>query len=82
MIPFSTTPDSCASIAISITKADADLATPIRALYVGTTGDVKVTAAGGGAVTFVGVPAGVILPVMISRVWSTGTTAGSFVGLI
>ena len=79
---FSKTADSCASLCIEITAADIDLAQEVRALYVGTTGDVKVTTVSGNAVTFVGVPAGYLLPVSVRRVWSTGTTASDFVGLI
>ncbi len=67
--------------AAAITKADADLADPIRGLYVGTTGIVRVTTTGGDDVTFPSVPAGVILPLEIVRVWSTTTTASGFVGL-
>lgn len=82
MIPFSVTPDSCAYIAISITAADSDLTSPVRALYVGTPGDVRITTPGGGAVTFKNVQMGTVLPIMVQRVWSTGTTAGDIVGLI
>lgn len=52
-----------------------------RALYVGTTGDVVVVSPSGSAVTFVGVPAGAILPVKAVRVNATGTTAGGIVAL-
>lgn len=73
--------DSPAHNADAITKADSDLATSIRSLYVGGAGDVKVTTTGGDAVVFTNVPAGSILPVRCKRVWSTGTTASGFVGL-
>lgn len=50
-----------------------------RGLYIGTSGDVAVTMAGpsGGNVTFFGVPAGAILPVCVTKVLATGTSAGS-----
>ena len=52
-----------------------------RGLYVGTAGDVVGTLAEGGvALTFVGVPAGTILPIRLSHI-STSSTAGSMVGL-
>lgn len=80
--PFSTTPDSCAVNCIAITPSDSDLVTPVRALYIGGSGNVTINDTGGGAVTFAGVQAGSILPVMARRVWATGTTATSIVGLI
>ena len=62
---------------------DVDEATPFRALYVGTAGDVVVRQVTGGAntVTFVGVPAGSILPVIGIGVEATGTTADDIVWL-
>ncbi len=61
--------------ATAITPSDsADLTTP-SVVYVGGSGDVKVTTAQGDTVTFVGVISGGVLPVQVIRVWSTGTTA-------
>jgi hypothetical protein len=80
--PFSTTPDSCAVNCIAITPADSDLVQPVRAIYVGGSGNLRISDTGGGAVTFVGAVAGTILPVMAKRVWATGTTATNIVGLI
>ena len=53
-----------------------NLPTP-SVIYVGVTGDVKVTTAQGDDAVFVGVPAGSVIPVQVIRVWSTGTTASS-----
>lgn len=50
-------------------------------LYVGGAGDLKVDTVGGDAVTFVAVPAGSFIPVQVTRVYSTGTTATSIVAL-
>lgn len=58
-----------------------DLTIQTRGLYVGGTGDVKVTSITGDVVTFVGVPAGMVLPIRVKRVWATGTTATAIVGL-
>lgn len=80
--PFSTTADSCAVNCIAITPADTDLVQPVRAIYVGGSGNVKINDTGNGAVTFYNVPAGVILPVMARRIYATGTTATNIVGLI
>lgn len=51
-----------------------DLMHATRGLYIGVTGDVRVITIGGETVTFTAVPAG-LLPVMVTRVFSTGTTA-------
>lgn len=54
----------------------------VVALYVGTTGNVAAVTIGGAAVTFVGVPAGAILPIQAIRVNSTNTTASNIVALL
>lgn len=54
-----------------------------RAFYVGTTGNIKITAAGdehADAVLFSNVPVG-WFPVAARRVWSTTTTASNIVAL-
>lgn len=49
-------------------------------IYVGVTGDVTVQPAGGGSsVTFTAVPAGSVVPVRVTQVLSTGTTATNLV---
>jgi hypothetical protein len=50
-------------------------------LYVGGAGDLKVDTVGGDAVTFVAVPAGSFIPVQVTRVYATGTSATSIVAL-
>jgi len=52
-----------------------------RAIYVGTTGDITLVTPNDVVLTFVGVPGGVILPVMCTRVNSTGTSASNMVAL-
>ena len=59
--------------AVTVSDATPDPAGPFRGLWVGAAGSVKVTTRDGDDVTFVGVPAGTVLPVAVSRVWSTGT---------
>ncbi len=44
-------------------------------IYVGGAGNVKVTTAQGDEVTFIGLQMGIVIPVQVIRVWSTGTTA-------
>ncbi len=66
----------------AITKHDTDdFAFMVRGIYVGGTGNVVVVTPSGAAITFVGVPAGAVLPVKAKRVNSTNTTATSMVGL-
>ena len=52
-----------------------------RAIYVGGTGDVKLTTRGGDTVTFSAVPAGTIIPIMAKIIFNTGTTATLIVGM-
>lgn len=50
-------------------------------LYVGVTGNIKVTLIGGQTVTFTNVQGGSFLPIQINKLFSTGTTATSFVAV-
>lgn len=63
--------------------ADTTFPVPVRALYVGTGGDVVIVTGRGEQVTFRGVPSGSLLPVMAATVKSTanGTTASNIVGI-
>jgi len=55
---------------------------PTRALYIGAAGNVVVDMADGGtAVTFVAVQGGTILPIQVTRIYTTGTTASSIVAM-
>lgn len=68
--------------AVAITASDSvDIAAPVRAIYVGSAGNVVITTVAGTDVTFTGVPAGMILPVRAVRVKATNTTATGLVGL-
>ena len=52
-----------------------------RALYVGGAGNLAVITAGGSSVTFTAINAGTILPVAVTHVLLTGTTATSIVAI-
>ena len=68
--------------AAAVTPNDStDLTTLSRALYVGSGGSIAVVVADGSTVTFVGVLSGSVLPVRVSRVLATGTTATNIVAL-
>jgi hypothetical protein len=64
----------------AITASDSTVVA-FDAIYVGTTGDVAVTTSRGSVVTFATVPAGTILPIKVTRVMSTNTTAAAMIGL-
>ncbi len=71
-----------ATNAVVVTPSDStDLTNVSRALYVGTTGNLKVTLQDSGTVLFTAVPAGVVLPIRVTRVWSTTTTASTIIAL-
>lgn len=63
----------------AVTPSDsANLATP-SVIYVGVSGNVRVTTPQGDTVTFANVPSGSTVPVQVLRVLATGTTATSLV---
>lgn len=69
--------------ASAITTSDSTVfVQPTRALYVGAAGNITVDMADGGtALTFVAVQGGTILPIQVTRIYATGTTATSIVAL-
>jgi hypothetical protein len=75
--------ESPATGGVAVTAHDStnDPAGAFRGLYVGGTGNIKVTMLDGTDVTFQSVPVG-ILPIVVLRVWSTGTTATNIIGLL
>lgn len=64
----------------AITPSDTSPQT-YRAIYVGGAGNVSVVTAGGDTVTFTAPPVGSIIPIEVSFVRSTLTTATLLVGL-
>jgi hypothetical protein len=68
--------------AAAITPSDtADLPTPTRGIYVGVGGNLTVNMLEDDNVVFVGLLPGVIHPIACSRIFATGTTAASIVGI-
>lgn len=63
--------------AVAVTPDDAnDLTNGVtKGLYVGGSGDIKVDMADGSTAIFTGISAGMIHPLSVKRVHSTGTTA-------
>lgn len=73
---------AAATSAQAVTTSDTvDLTNVSRALFVGGAGNVVVIMFDGTTVTFTGVTAGTILPIRVSRVKATGTTATNMVAL-
>lgn len=71
----------CRHIAAVTPNDNADLANVTRFLFVGGAGAIAVVTAGGETVTMTGVAAGSVLPIAVSRVKSTGTTATNIAAL-
>jgi hypothetical protein len=67
--------------AIVISGSDHTLTYASRALWVGSTGSVKVDMIGGATLTFVNVQDGTLLPIRISKVYQTGTSAQNLVAV-
>jgi hypothetical protein len=72
-----------ASQARTITPSDsaANNFHPTRGVWVGGAGTVVAAMVDGGTSTFVGVPAGTLLPIQVVRINSTSTTATSMLAL-
>lgn len=64
----------------ALTPADSDLSTPVRAIWVGTQGNLRVTTVNGD--DFVLPNAVGLIPLAVRRVWATNTTATGIVGLV
>lgn len=72
-----------AAHAFAVTPNDGvDLSETTRALYVGTAGSIAAVMASGASVTFGSIASGTVLPVRVTRVLATGTTASAILGLV
>ena len=71
-----------AGFAFAVTPDDSnDLEEVTRGLFIGTAGNVKLTLRLGGTVTLKNIPAGTLLPLRVTRIFATGTSAADLVGL-
>lgn len=66
--------DISAADAVPTLTDKAGKALPVRGIYLGTSGDLKVDMAGAGTVTFKNAPVGV-LPISVTKVYKTGSSA-------
>jgi hypothetical protein len=72
-----------ASHAFAVTPSDsALLAETTRGIYVGTGGTIAALMLSGASVTFTAVPGGTTLPVRMTKIMATGTTASDIVALV
>lgn len=75
--------DSPISRGFTVTADDTnELSEVTRALYVGVGGDIALVMRDGNEVTFQNVPEGSLLPIRVSKVKATGTTAANILGLV
>jgi len=83
--PFANTQPSLsspASAGINVTPSDSGtLSTTSRALYVGNGGSLSVRMLSGETLSFAGVSAGSFLPLRVTQVLATGTSASAIVAL-
>lgn len=74
--------DSPASDGEAVTPSDSvDLVNVSRAIYVGGDGNISVITNGGTTLTLAGALAGTTIPIRVSRIRATGTTAVNLVAL-
>lgn len=71
---------SSADSAVAVAPSNSASFDDCRALYIGVSGDVAVVTKGGSSVTFKAAPVG-ILPVRVTQVMLTGTTATDILAL-
>jgi hypothetical protein len=67
--------------AAAVTPSDSTVLRPTRGLYTGSGGTIKVDMSLGATITFSNVLAGTILPVQVTKVYSTDTDATGIVAL-
>ena len=72
---------SPATGAISVTPNDSTTFAETKAIYVGGLGDLRVEMSTGEDVTFAGVQAGSVLPIVVTKVFATNTSATSILRL-
>ena len=66
----------------AVTPSDTvNLGAQSRSLFVGTGGNIAVVMADGSTATFTNVPGGFVLPICVTRVNSTNTTASNIVSI-
>lgn len=70
------------AVAVDVSGGNQAFANGTRAIYVGGSGNLAVTMWDGGNITFSGLPAGALLPIRVSAILNSGTTATNVIGLL
>ena len=70
-----------ATAAVAVVASDVTVLDTTKAIYVGGGGNVSVTMVGGGDAIFIAVPVGTTLPIQVTKVKATGTTATNLLAL-
>jgi hypothetical protein len=80
--PIATAPDAIGIHAFTITPSNSTtLGFATRWLWISGTGNVAVTMADGSTATFLAVPSAYKLPISVTQVRATGTTATGIIGM-
>lgn len=67
--------------AIDVSSSDQELTWISRAIWVGGDGAIRVLMKDGTTLTFSGIVAGTVMPLAVSTVYQTGTTASNLVAM-
>jgi hypothetical protein len=70
-----------AANAVAVTPSDVTVLIPTIGVYVGGAGNVAVTMLNGAVVTFTAPPVGTVLPIQVTKVMATNTTATLIIAL-
>lgn len=73
---------SSARNAVAVTKSDSTVLSNVIGLFVGGAGAVTVVTSAGDTVLFSAVPAGAVIPLVVTKVKSTGTDATGIVAFL
>lgn len=72
-----------ASHGFAVAPSDSSLLSETtRGVYVGTGGNIAALLLSGASVTFTSVPSGALLPVRLTKIMATGTSASNIVALV
>jgi hypothetical protein len=66
---------------VAVTPSDSTVLTTTRAVFVGGAGNISVVTSAGTTLTLTGVTAGTLLPIRVTKVRSTSTTATNIAAL-
>lgn len=80
-MPVASTFGATGGVSVDVSAANQSLGRTARAFWIGGAGNLALTMDDGSSLTFVGIPAGTILPVQATVVLNSGTTATDVLAL-